>query len=136
MLKKPIKPTAAAPKSLGKLFASPSPTSFRARANCAKRLILERTMKQQRHFDTLKAAQLEAVKIRNLIGSLDRSIRLISCDIIIEEERTGISNRSDTTYSILARMMAARRDNLKDTITALEKRLSTLDQAELVAEPA
>jgi hypothetical protein len=37
---------------------------------------------------------------------------------------------------MLARMLAARRDNLRDTITALEKRLSTLDQVELVAELA
>jgi hypothetical protein len=32
--------------------------------------------------------------------------------------------------------MAARRDNLLNTITALQRRLSELDQAELVAEPA
>jgi hypothetical protein len=87
-------------------------------------------MKQKRHFDTTEAAQREARKIRKLIGDLDRRVRLLSWDITIEEERTGISDRSDATYSILARMMAARRDNLKDTITALERRL--LDQAQLV----
>jgi hypothetical protein len=93
-------------------------------------------MKHQPHFDTTVAAQREAGKIRNLILSLDRSVRLLNYDITIEEERTGISDRSDATYSILARMMAARRNNLKDTITALEKRLSTLDLGEMVAEPA
>jgi len=93
-------------------------------------------MKHQRHFDTTEAAQREASKIRKLIGALDRSVQLLNCDIVIEEKRTGISDHSDIAYPILARMLAARRDNLKDTITALERRLSTLDQAELVAEPA
>jgi hypothetical protein len=51
--------------------------------------------------------------------------------------RAGISDRSDAPYPILARMLAARRDNVRDTITtALESRLSTLDQAEPVTEPA
>jgi hypothetical protein len=93
-------------------------------------------MRQQHHFDTRKAAQLEAIKIRKMIYDLDRSVQLLSSDIGIEEERTRISNRSDAAYSILARMMGARRDNLKDTIVALEKRLATLDQVELVAEVA
>jgi hypothetical protein len=33
-------------------------------------------------------------------------------------------------------MLAIRRDNLRDTITALERRLPEMDQAELVAELA
>jgi hypothetical protein len=37
---------------------------------------------------------------------------------------------------MLARTMAARRDNLLNTIGALEQRLVVLDQAELVAELA
>ena len=93
-------------------------------------------MKHQRHFGTLDAAQREAVKIRKMIGDLDRSVQLLNCDIASEEERTRISDRSDTAYPILARMMATRRGNLRDTITALERRLSRLDQAELVAEVA
>jgi hypothetical protein len=93
-------------------------------------------MKHQRHFDTSEAAQREAVQIWKMIGDLDRIVQLLSCDITTEEERTGISDRSDAAYPMLARMLAARRDNLRDTITALEKRLSTLDQAELVAELA
>jgi hypothetical protein len=61
-----------------------------------------------------------------MIYDLDRSVQLLSSDIAIEEERTRISRRSDAAYSILARMMGARRANLKDTIIALQKRLSTL----------
>jgi hypothetical protein len=71
-----------------------------------------------------------------MIGDLDRSIQLLNCDIASEEERTRISDRSDAAYSLLARMLAARRDNLRETIAALEQRLSKLDQAELVAEVA
>jgi hypothetical protein len=93
-------------------------------------------MRQQRHFDTRKAAQLEAVTIRKMICDLDCSVRLLSCDITIEEDRTRVSDRSNVTYSILARMMAARRENVRDTITALEKWLSTLGQAELVTQVA
>jgi hypothetical protein len=66
-------------------------------------------MEHQRHFDTSEAEQREAVKIRKMIGDLDRSVRLLSCDIASEEERTKISDRSDATYSILARMLAIRR---------------------------
>jgi hypothetical protein len=93
-------------------------------------------MEHQRHFDTSEAEQREAVKIRKMIDDLDRSVRLLSCDIASEEERTKISDRSDATYSILARMLAIRRDNLRDTIAALGRRLPRQDQAELVAEPA
>ena len=45
-------------------------------------------------------------------------------------------DRSDAAYSILARMLAIRRDNLRDTIAALERRLPRPDQAELVIELA
>jgi hypothetical protein len=93
-------------------------------------------MKHQRHFDTSEAAQRDEMQIRKMIGDLNRNVQLLDCDIVTEEERTGISDRSDATYSILARMLAIRRDNLRDTITALEWRLSRLDQAEMVAELA
>jgi hypothetical protein len=86
-------------------------------------------MKHQRHFDTREAAQFEAVWIWKMIVNLDRTVQVLDCDIATEEERTGIFDRSDAAYPILARMLATRRDNIKDTITALEQRLSKLDQA-------
>ena len=86
-------------------------------------------MKHQRHFDTSEASQREAVTIRKMISDLDRIVQLLSCDIATEEERVGISDRSDIAYPIFARTLATRRDNLKDTISALEQRLSGLDQA-------
>ncbi|MDB5604187.1 MAG: hypothetical protein JWP25_1087 [Bradyrhizobium sp.] len=93
-------------------------------------------MKHQRHFDTSKAAQRDAAQIRKMIRDLDRSVQLLNADIAAEEEGTRISDRSDIAYPILARILVIRRDNLKDTITALERRLSKLDQAEMVAELA
>ena len=90
-------------------------------------------MKHQRHFDTSEAAQREAVKIRRMIGDLDRLVRLLDCNIVVQEECVGISDRSDVAYPILAKTLAARRDNLRETITALEQRLSKLDQAAMVA---
>ena len=93
-------------------------------------------MKHQPHFDTREAAQRETALIWKMIGELDRGIQLLNADIVAEELRVRIFNRSDAAYPILARMLGTRRDNLRDTITALEQRLSKLDQAELLAEPA
>ena len=94
-------------------------------------------MRHQRHFEIASATALrEAAVIRDMMVHLNRTVCLLDCDIATEEERTRISDRSDAAYSILARMLAIRRDNLRDTITALERRLPKLDQAELVAELA
>ena len=71
-----------------------------------------------------------------MMSDLDRSVHLLNCDIASEEERTRISDRSDAAYSILATMLAIRRDNLRDTIAALKRRLQRPDQAELVIELA
>jgi hypothetical protein len=86
-------------------------------------------MKHQRHFDTREAAHHEAFQIWKMIVDIDRNVGLLDCDITAEEERVGISDRSDIAYPIFARTLATRRDNLKDTISALEQRLSGLDQA-------
>ena len=91
-------------------------------------------MNHPRHFDTRAASQREAALICKMLGELDRGVQLLNADIFAEELRVRIFDRSDTAYPVLARMLATRRDNLKDTITALERRLS--DQAELVVEPA
>jgi hypothetical protein len=58
--------------------------------------------------------------------ALDRLVRTLDYDIAAEEERAQISDRSDVAYPILARTLAVRRDNLRDTIAALEPRLANL----------
>src|SRR5665647_1772537 len=84
-------------------------------------------MKHQRHFERASDVALrEAGQISTMISDLDRLVRLLDCDITTEEDRARISDRSEPAYPILARTLAARRDNLRDTITALERRLTTM----------
>jgi hypothetical protein len=88
-------------------------------------------MNPKRHFDASNVPQSEAIHIWKMIVDLDRTVQILSCDITTEEESAGISDRSDPSYPILARTLATRRDNLKDTVAALEHRLSELDQADM-----
>ena len=91
-------------------------------------------MKHQRHFERASDVAIrEAAQISTMISDLDRLVRLLDCNIAVQEECVGISDRSDVAYPILAKTLAARRDNLRETITALEQRLSKLDQAAMVA---
>jgi septation ring formation regulator EzrA len=95
-------------------------------------------MKHQRHFERASdATSREAAQISKMISDLDRLVRILDCEIATEEERARVSDRSDAAYPILARALAARRDNLKDTIAALEQRLANLPAvAELVLDLA
>ena len=84
-------------------------------------------MKSQHHFEIrCEIEPREAAQIRTLIADLDRIVQVLTCDIATEEERARVFDRSDAKYAILARTLAARRDNLKDTIAALEQRLATI----------
>jgi len=120
--------------SSGKFLAIDSQTIQKHAPIAASWIILEHTMKHQRHFDTYQAAQRENALMK-MIDELDRSVQLLNADIAIEENRVWIFDRSDAAYPILARGLAARRDNLMDTIDELKKRLP-LDQGERVAELA
>jgi len=82
-------------------------------------------MKHQRHFWSENPLR-EVARISALISDLDRVVRILDCDIATEEERARVSDRFDAAYPILARMLTARRDNLNDTIAALERRLAGL----------
>lgn len=84
-------------------------------------------MKHQPHFEIARATVLrEAAVIRGMMDDLNRAVCLLDCDIATEEEHARISDRSNSAYPILARTLAARRDNLRDTIAALERRLTTM----------
>ena len=89
-------------------------------------------MKHQYHFgSTSNVALNEVPRISALISDLDRVVRILDTDIATEEERAGVSAPFDATYPILASTLTARRDNLKETIAALEKRLAgVLDRTE------
>jgi hypothetical protein len=80
-------------------------------------------MKHQRHFDVSDVAFREAQRIRTLIADLDRLVQILDCNIVSEEERAGVADRSEAAYPMLARTLAARRDNLRGTVAALERRL-------------
>ena len=71
-----------------------------------------------------------------MIADISRIVRILDSDIAAEEEQARIYDRSQVEYPMLARTMAVRRDNLLNTISALQQRLATLDRAEVVAELA
>jgi hypothetical protein len=82
-------------------------------------------MKRLHRFGTPgEASAIAAAQIRTLIDSMDRCARLLDYDIKAEEQRTGRRDCRDPTYSVLARSLTARRDNLAETIAALQKRLA------------
>jgi hypothetical protein len=64
--------------------------------------------------------------IAALINNLDQRAQLLDQDIATEEERAGVFVPSHHAYPILAGTLTARRDNLRATIAALEKRLASL----------
>jgi hypothetical protein len=94
-------------------------------------------MKHQPHFGKATPAR-EALQTRILIADINRVVQILDSDIAAEEELARVFDRSKVGYPMLARTLAARRDNLMDTIAALEQRLVNLpaDQIELVPELA
>ena len=82
-------------------------------------------MKRQRRFgNEVEAASIKAAQIKGLIDSINRFVQLLNYDIETEEERTRCWDCRDPDYSVLARSLTARRDNLATTIAALQERLT------------
>jgi hypothetical protein len=91
---------------------------------------------KQRHIETASAIAIrEAHVISIMLADLDRTIRLLDGDIGAEEERTQVFNIFDPLYSILARTLLSRRDNLKVTVTTLAQRLRSITAAVPTAIP-
>jgi hypothetical protein len=69
-----------------------------------------------------------------LIGSLSRSVALLTVDIEHEETRVGVRDLSDPAYPVLARSLRVRRENIGATIALLENlrapKASALDAKE------
>lgn len=74
-------------------------------------------------------ARREAEQIRTTIVDLDCTVQLLDCEIAAEELRTRMFRPADVAYPILAKSLAARRDNLHGTIAALEKQLAAVHAA-------
>jgi hypothetical protein len=81
-------------------------------------------VERQRRFGTeVEAAPIAAAQIRPLIDSIGHYVQSLNYDIETEEERTGCWDCRDPAYSVLARSLTARRDNLAATIAALQRQL-------------
>ena len=91
-------------------------------------------MKQQRHFE-YRTPSREAMQTRTLIADIDRVVQILNSDIAAEEEQAGVFDRSLAEYPMVARTLAARRDNLKGTIAALERRLADIPAKQVVPAP-
>jgi hypothetical protein len=90
-------------------------------------------VKRQRRFGTeVEAASITAAQIKTLIESLSRCQQLLDYDIATEEKRTRCSGDSDPAYSVFARSLIPRRDNVAATIAILRERLS---KTELLISP-
>jgi hypothetical protein len=91
---------------------------------------------QPRFETTRETVAREVAVISKILADLVRTVQLIESDIAAEEERVGVSDRSDVKYPILARTLIERRDNLKMTIAALEQRHTERALREQVATAA
>jgi len=67
-----------------------------------------------------RTAALNRLRIATLIGSLSRSVALLTADIEHEEARAGVRDLSDPAYPVLARSLRVRRENIRVTIGSLE----------------
>jgi hypothetical protein len=61
-----------------------------------------------------------AASAENLVASLRETQLALQENIRAEEERTSLTDENDPCYSILARSMRARAENLKMTIAILQ----------------
>ncbi len=71
---------------------------------------------------------LQAVQTRRLIADITRVIDILSADIAAEEASSGVSDTTKAEYPILARTLAARRENLQSTVASLHQRLDDLSR--------
>ena len=70
----------------------------------------------------------QAAVIRSMVEDLQRTIQILLIEICTEEERVQVFDKADPLYSVLARTLTCRRDNLIATVADLEKRLHDVTQ--------
>jgi hypothetical protein len=76
-----------------------------------------------------RTAAINGLQIATLIGSLSRSVALLTTDIEHEETRVGVRDLSDPAYPVLARSLRTRRENIGTTIAMLENLRVPKDRA-------
>jgi hypothetical protein len=65
----------------------------------------------------------EATQTRTLISDIALVVEILNVDISSEEQSAGVGDPARSEYPALARTLRARRDNLLETISALQQRL-------------
>jgi hypothetical protein len=65
-------------------------------------------------------AAIKKLQIATLIGDLSRKAGILTADIEHEEARSGVRDLADPAYSVLARSLRMRRENIRTTIASLE----------------
>jgi hypothetical protein len=83
-------------------------------------------MKQQPHLGIVTAAR-EVTQARALIADLNRLVAVLNVDIDFREQEAGGADLARPEYPAVARAMRARRDNLLETISALQERAGRSD---------
>jgi hypothetical protein len=72
-------------------------------------------------LETLRGtAAITGLQIATFIGSLSRSVEILTADIEHEEARAGVRDLADPAYPVLARSLRERRDNIRVTMASLE----------------
>jgi hypothetical protein len=102
----------------------------RVRAILAK----SRTQHEVRKQREIERQLREARQLQSIISNLEREVTNLADSIISELALSSAREPSPFAYPISARMMQARRENLKTTIAALSDRLSSSNEP--VAEPS
>jgi hypothetical protein len=87
---------------------------------------VERKMAKLHHAGNSQDMALkQAAVIEGLLNDLDRIIQILNIDISTEEH-VRVFDGCDRSYPILARTLAARRNNLKVTVAAQQQRLQMI----------
>lgn len=73
------------------------------------------------HFETLTNRRVQIQeRTERLVFDLKRLVQVLDSCIFSEEERTGVSDLASSNYSVAARQLRSRRNNLAATISKLE----------------
>jgi hypothetical protein len=62
------------------------------------------------------------VQTKALIADLDRIVQILNFDIAAEDEQAAVFDHRRPEYPVLATALTSRRDNLLDTVAALQQR--------------
>lgn len=91
----------------------------------------ERRAYRSRPACSIDVQHRQALTLEAMILEVDHSIMALDRSIEIEQELSGVYDRTHYAYPMTARAMEKRRDNLKMTREALAERLSGLTGSEL-----